>query len=155
PSLQLSGVPAVQVPFWQVSAPSHTVLLGQGVPLPTFACWQPLTASQESVVQGMVSLQLSGVPAGEVAFWQLSAPLHTVPSRHGVPLPTFACWQPLTASQESVVQALLSLQLSGVPAVQVPFWQLSAPLHTVPSRHGVPLPTFACWQPLTASQESV
>ena len=43
--------------------------------------------------------------------------------------------------QESVVHALPSLQLSGVPAVHVPLWQVSFPLHTVASAHEVPFVT--------------
>jgi len=43
-----------------------------------------------------------------------------------------------------VVQGLLSLQLSAVPAVQAPAWQVSTPLHTFPSLHDVPFATAVC-----------
>jgi hypothetical protein len=44
----------------------------------------------------------------------------------------------------SVVQGLLSLQLSAVPLVQMPAWQVSAPLHTFPSLHDKPFVTAVC-----------
>ena len=121
PSSQSSGVPAVQTPAWQVSFPLHTVPSGHGVPFATEVFWQPRTGSQLSVVQGLLSLQLSGVPAVHVPFWQVSVPLQTVASGQAVPFATATLRQPSTGSQLSVVHGLLSLQLSGVPAVQVPF----------------------------------
>jgi hypothetical protein len=41
-----------------------------------------------------------------------------------------------------VVQTLPSLQFGGVPALQSPARQVSAPLHALPSLHEVP---FAAW----------
>ena len=65
-------------------------------------------------------MQLSAVPGAHVPAWHVSAPLHTFPSLHEVPLATAVCWQPCTGSHVSVVQGLLSLQLGSVPAVQTP-----------------------------------
>jgi hypothetical protein len=145
PSLQVSAVPGVQTPAWQISAPLHTVPSAQDVPLATAGCWQPATASQESVVQGLPSLQSSAGPAVQRPAWQVSAPLHTVPSTQGVPLATAGCWQPATALHESVVQGLPSLQLGGVPGVHAPAWQVSAPLHTVASAQDAPSGRFVFW----------
>jgi hypothetical protein len=119
-SLQLSAGPEVQVPLWQVSLPLHRVLSGQDVPLATFVCPQPLVALQVSVVQTLPSLQLSAVPALHTPPWQVSAPLHTVLSGHGVPFRTALFWQPKVGLQESLVQTLASLQLSVVPGVHEP-----------------------------------
>jgi hypothetical protein len=47
-------------------------------------------------------------------------------------------WHPETGLQESVVHGFESLQLSAVPAAQVPDWQVSLPLHTVESAHEDP-----------------
>ena len=91
-----------------------------------------------SVVHGLPSLQTRGVPAMQVPLWQVSAPLHTVPSAHGEPSDRGAVRHPATASQVSVVHGLPSLQASGVPAVHTPLWQVSAPLHRVPSAHDEP-----------------
>jgi hypothetical protein len=90
-------------------------------------------------VQTLLSLQLSAVPAVQAPLWQVSAPLQTLLSEHVVPFSTGAFWHPVPALQLSVVQTLLSLQLRAVPAVQVPLWQVSAPLQTLPSEHDVPL----------------
>jgi hypothetical protein len=74
----------------------------------------------ESIVHAFPSLQLSVVPAVHTPTWHVSAPLHTVPSAHDVPLATAALTQPRATSQLSVVQTFPSLQLSGVPAVHTP-----------------------------------
>src|ERR1041384_4326222 len=127
----------------------------QVVPLATDVCWQPRTGSQESVVQTFLWWHVSGEPAVQLPFWQVSVPLQTLASPHAVPFSAAMCVQPKTGSQASVVQALPSSQLSVVPPVHVPFWQVSAPLQTVPSAQAVPLPTLTCWQPSTGSQLSV
>jgi hypothetical protein len=119
-SLQLGAVPAVQVPLWQVSAPLQVLPSLHAVPLVTLVLAQPVVALQVSVVQTLESLQLRAVPAVQVPLWQVSAPLHTVLSGHAVPFSTAGFWQPKVGLQESLVQTLESLQLSAVPAVQVP-----------------------------------
>jgi hypothetical protein len=81
---------------------------------------QPNIGLQASVVQTFASLQLRAVPAVHVPPWQLSAPLHTLPSRQGVPFSTGVFVQPLVGLQASVVQTFASLQLRAVPAAQVP-----------------------------------
>src|SRR5438132_787923 len=112
---------------------------------PGVGVWtQPVTALHVSVVQAFPSLQLSGVPAVQIPDWQVSAPLHTLPSLHGVPFATAACWHPASGSQLSVVQGLLSLQLSAVPARHTPAWHVSAPLHASPSLHDVPFGSGVC-----------
>jgi hypothetical protein len=155
PSLQLSAVPAVQVPPWQVSAPLQTVPSAQGVPFNTGAFWQPKVALQESVVQTLESLQLSGVPAVQVPLWQVSRPSQASLSVHEVPLATFVCAQPVAGTHESVVQTLESLQLRAVPAVHAPPWQVSAPLQRLPSLHAVPFSTAVLLHPKVGLQESV
>jgi hypothetical protein len=153
PSLQTSGVPAVQAPLWHVSAPLQTVASAHEVPLATGVVWHPRVGLQVSVVQTLPSLQTRGVPAVHTPAWQVSSPLQRLPSAHEEPsgstvlLHTPALqtslvqgfpsaqspstpqvwqpgigvfWHPLTGWHVSVVQALPSLQLRGVPAVQVP-----------------------------------
>jgi hypothetical protein len=138
PSLQTSAVPAVQVPLWQVSAPLQRFASGHGVPFSTAVAAHPVTALQLSLVHTLPSLQTSGVPAAHTPAWQVSAPLQTVESGHAVPFVTLVVVQPDAGLQPSVVHTLPSLQTSGVPAVQVPFWQVSAPLHALVSAHAEP-----------------
>jgi hypothetical protein len=154
PSLQLGGVPAAQVPAWQVSAPLHTVLSGQAVPLATATFWHPVVGLQLSVVHTLLSLQLSGVPAVQVPPWHTSAPLHTVLSAHDVPFSTAVAVQPKLGEQPSVVHTLPSLQTSAVPVVHVPFWQVSAPLQRLPSGHAVPFATAVFAHPEAGLHES-
>ena len=125
------------------------------VPLATGVCKQPKTGSQVSVVHTLLSLQLSAVPAVHTPAWQVSAPLHTFPSAHEVPFRTGMFWQPAAGSQLSVVHTLESLQLSAVPAVHTPAWQVSAPLHTFPSLHEDPSAMAKFWHPAIGSQLSV
>src|SRR5262245_27418744 len=63
--------------------------------------------------------------------------VQATPSLHGAVL--FRKTQPVAASQLSSVQGLPSLHTSGVPAVQVPDWQVSTPLQALPSLQLVPL----------------
>ena len=77
----------------------------------------------------------------QMPLWQVSAPLQTLASLHDVPLSTGVLSQPKTGSHVSVVQGLPSLQLSVVPAVHTPLWQVSPPLHTLPSAHDEPFGT--------------
>jgi hypothetical protein len=119
-SLQIGGVPRVQLPVRQISGPLQKFPSEHDVPLATFTAWQPVVALQESVVQGLASLQTSGVPGAQAPAWQVSSPLHTVESLHDVPFGAFDVWQPLAVLQVSSVQGLPSLQTSAVPAVQVP-----------------------------------
>jgi hypothetical protein len=75
---------------------------------------------QLSVVQALPSLHVRGVPLVQAPLWQVSVPLQTLASLHVVPFRTGVFTQPDAALQLSVVQTLESLQLSGVPVVQVP-----------------------------------
>jgi hypothetical protein len=59
---------------------------------------------------------------------------------HGMHPGRVVCVQPV-AVQASVVHALLSSQLSGVPGVHTPAWQVSRPLQAFPSEHDAPLGT--------------
>jgi hypothetical protein len=119
-SLQLSTVPAVHTPSWQVSSPLQTSPSVHDEPSRSGVLTQPLMALQVSVVQTLLSLQVSGVPETQEAAWQVSLPLQTVPSPHEVPSATAVLVHPATGSHVSVVQTLASLQLRGVPEVQVP-----------------------------------
>jgi hypothetical protein len=85
-SLQIGGVPRVQVPVRQISGPLQKFPSEQDVPLATFTASQPVVALQESVVHGLASLHTSGVPGVQAPAWQVSNPLHTVASLHDVPL---------------------------------------------------------------------
>jgi len=141
-SLQLRAVPAVHVPAWQVSAPLHTLLSLHDVPLRTGVLAHPETGLQLSVVHTFaVVAHKRACPRYITPAWQVSLPLHTLPSLHDEPLGTAVFWQPVAGSQLSVVHTLPSLQLRGVPGVHTPLWHVSAPLHTLPSLHAVPFST--------------
>src|SRR5689334_25445464 len=131
-------MPALQTSFVQGLLSLHSLLTLHGMQPAICVCSQPVRALQESIVQALPSLQLGAVPGVHVPDWQVSEPLHWSPSLHDVPFARFALWQPLTGSHVSPVQGLPSLQLSGVPATQAPFWHTSAPLQTVLSAQEAP-----------------
>jgi hypothetical protein len=85
-----------------------------------------------------LSSQLTAVPV-HAPFWHDLFVAHMLESVHCVPLVTFVCWHPFVASQVSVVHTLLSSQLTGAPAVQVPPWQVHCALQVVLPGHCVPL----------------
>ena len=155
PSSQLSAVPAAQRPAWQVSLPLQMVPSAQEVPLGRGAFEHPRTGPQVSMVHTLPSSHERAVPGVQTPLWHVSVPLQTSASTHGVPFTSGVCEHPLIGLQVSVVQVLLSLQLSAGPVAQTPLWQVSAPLHTLPSAHGVPLRSGVLEQPVTALQVSV
>jgi hypothetical protein len=57
---------------------------------------------------------------------------------------TAACVQPEVGLQVSRVHALASSQASGVPAAHRPAWQVSDPLHMLPSVQDAPSATLRC-----------
>ena len=154
-SSQLIGFPGPHWPAWQVSTPLHGFPSEQTVPFATGACEQaPETGLQESVVQGLLSSQFTGTPGWQTPFRQTSAPLHALASAHEVPFGTGVFVQPIEGEQASVVQALLSLQFGAAPEAQVPFWQVSEPLHWFPSEQDVPFGTGEVLQPVAGLQKS-
>jgi hypothetical protein len=60
----------------------------------------------------------------------------------------------LDGSQVSVVQEFVSAHLGGVPALQTPARQVSAPLHAFPSLHDAPSAAGRLRQPVAGSQLS-
>src|SRR4029077_15724534 len=126
----------------------------QGVPLATVECRQPRTRSQVSRVHGFPSSQFGASPGLQRPFWQVSRPLHVLPSLHGVPFVAAVCWQPPVGRHVSVEQRLLSLHGGGGPAVQMPFTHASTPLQMLPSLHEGPSVTETCRQPFVGSQLS-
>jgi hypothetical protein len=144
----LHGVPSARtvlthVPLVQASAVHGSPSL-QSAPLvqplqPARGAWtQPVEGLQESLVQVSASLQVSGVPVVHVPAWHVSPPLHWLPSLHEEPFALLLKTQPALALHESVVHGLPSVQVGGVPAAHVPAWQVSAPLHWLPSLQGAP-----------------
>jgi hypothetical protein len=107
--LQTSGVPAVHVPLWHVSAPLHASPSEQDVPFVTGVATQPVLGLHESVVHGLPSLQVSDVPAVHVPLWHVSAPLQALPSEHDVPFAT-AVFAHTPELHVSVVHGFPSLQ---------------------------------------------
>ena len=83
--LQVGGVPGLQTPDWQVSSPLQRLLSMHGVPFATAVRGQPAFGSQVSVVHGLLSAQLIGVPGWQTPARQTSTPSQRLPSLHDAP----------------------------------------------------------------------
>jgi hypothetical protein len=86
----------------------------QRTPLVRAGCVHVPAVLQTSLVQGLLSVA------------------------QAVPPPALGWAHPVAGAHESTVQGLLSLQFTGAPLAQAPFWQLSPVVHMLPSLHGVP-----------------
>ena len=148
-SLQTGATPPTQTPPLQASWVVHTLLSLQGRVLAAVA--QPVTASQLSLVQGLLSLQTTGLPLPHTPPPQTSPVVHGLPSLQAAVLAVAV--QPLTLSQASVVQAFLSSQTVAAPPTQAPALHASAVVHALPSEQGAVL--AGATQPLPGSQASV
>jgi hypothetical protein len=63
------------------------------------------------------------------------------PSSHGAPTATGFEHTPVALLHTPTVwHASMAVQVTGIPAVQTPIWQVSAPLQAFPSLQPIPLP---------------
>lgn len=107
---------ATHAPLMQVSPVVHASPSSQAVPDGTaMKTHAPLAESHESVVHGLPSLQLAGVPLQRPPL-QASPVVQGSPSLQGPAIGAFAQLDPL---QESIVHGLLSSQFMHVPPQQV------------------------------------
>jgi len=137
-------------PFAQVSSVVHASPSLHAFAL--FAKTQPAAGSQLSLVQALLSPQTLGPPGWHDPPEQTSPTVQALPSEQATAL--FVCPQtPVDGSQLSLVQPLPSLQLSGVPARQVPIPQASPTVQAFPSSQAFVLLTKT--QPVAGLQLSV
>ena len=134
--MQVTGVPAVHAPAWQVSDPLQAFPSLQPDPFMTGMWVQVPSWPHASAVQGLPSSQLT-VPA-QVPPVHLSPTVQLLPSLQPVPSTTLVVTQPFTGSHDAIWQGLVDAQVSPTPEVHTPPTQVSAPSHTVLSLHGVP-----------------
>jgi len=89
-----------------------------------------------SAVQGLLSLQSTPIPPHRPLV-HLSPVVHALPSSHMVSLGLLTFEHPVIESQLSVVQSMLSLQVTGMPARHVPDWHESPWVQTLLSVQAV------------------
>jgi len=102
PSLQLGAGPPTHVPATHLSAVVHAFPSLHGEVLLVWP--QPVAGLQESLVQGLPSLQLVVGPSPHTPSTQSSPVVHAFSSSHGAML--FSWTQPMAGLQESSVQTL-------------------------------------------------
>lgn len=135
-AVQVTGVPAVQTPIWQVSAPLQAFPSLQPIPLPIGVWVHVPSEPQASAVQGFMSSQLT-VPA-QTPFVHLSPSVQLLLSLQPVPSMTLVLTQPFTLSHDAVWQGLVAAQVRLTPEVHTPSTQVSAPSQTVSLLQGIP-----------------
>ncbi len=132
--LSLHWASAVQV------APQFWILVNTHVPgWPPPGPPPPPPVLHVSLVQALLSLQTTALPMQAPAL-QPSVVVQGLPSVQVVPaVAAVVTHLPVAASHESSVQALLSLQLTALPAVQAPAWQVSPAVQLLPSSQAAPV----------------
>jgi hypothetical protein len=130
-SLQTTAWPGLQAPPEQASPVVHAL---PSLHAAVLLVWMhPDVGLQESSVHGLLSLQLSAVPAWQVPPPQTSPVVQAFPSLHGSVL--FVWTHPVDGLQVSVVHGLLSLHAVAVPGWHVPPEQESPVVQAFPSSH--------------------
>ena len=135
--------------------PAHASLVVHALPSlqesALLVCAQPDAGEHESLVQMLLSSQLTLVPTQTPAV-QVSLWLQALPSLQ-LSVLLAKTQAPVAALQESVVHGLPSLQTATGPGLHAPVAQLSPTVQALPSVHGDVL--LLCWQPKVALQESL
>jgi hypothetical protein len=141
-AVQTTGGPLVQVPLWQVSPVVHAFPSLHGVPFEATGLEQvPVDGLHvPGVVHWPAAVQTTGFDPTQVPLWQVSVWVHASPSLHVVPLDA-------TGFEHVPVEGLHvpavwhwsdAVQTTELPAVHVPFWQVSFKSQRLPSLHAVP-----------------
>jgi hypothetical protein len=90
------------------------------------------------------ALQVTGLPPLQAPAWQVSVWVQALPSLHAVPLALLGLVQTPVAGLQ--VPALWhwssALQVTGLPPLQAPAWQVSVWVQALPSLHAVPSAAF-------------
>jgi hypothetical protein len=128
---------------WQLSEPLHWSPSEQVAPS-GFAGFvhSPVDESQVPASwHASLAMQVTGVPGLHVPAWQVSAPLQALPSPQEDPLGLAGFVHcPVEASHvPGLWHSSLATHVTGVPGVQAPAWQTSAPLHASLSAQEEPL----------------
>jgi uncharacterized protein YfdQ (DUF2303 family) len=130
-SLQTTGAPGVAIPFKQAS-PDVQALLSLNTFELLLVNTQPDVGLQESSVQTLLSLQITGEPEVPTPFTQASPDVQALLSLYTFEL-LLVKTQPDVGLHESSVQTLLSSQTTAAPGVETPFTQASPDVHALPS----------------------
>ena len=147
-SLQFLSDPAAQLPPLHKSPIVQTLLSVHTAAL--LGKMHPLTGSHASLVQGLPSLQPSGLPGAQDPPLHKSLIVQTLLSSQGKTLGVYL--QDVSGSQESVVHGLASSQTLGVPDAQAPLLHASSMVQALPSLQRTVL--IAKTQPLALLQLS-
>jgi hypothetical protein len=136
-SLQSTVRLPAHVPFAHVSLAVQAFPSSQAAVLSVWT--HPVAGSQESSVQGLLSLQSVAAPPVHVPLAQVSPVVQALPSSQDTVL--FVLTQPVAGLQLSSVHGLASSQLAAGPLTQAPPPHVSPVVQALPSSHGAVLST--------------
>jgi hypothetical protein len=143
-AVQVTGLPPVQAPDWQLSVWVQALPSLQVVPFAAFGFEQvPFDGLQVPATwHWSCAAQVTAVPV-QVPLWQASAVVQAFPSLQVVPLVLFGFEQtPFDGLQVPATWHWSSaVQVTGIP-VQAPPWQASAVVQALPSLQVVPFAAF-------------
>jgi hypothetical protein len=144
--VQTTGLPPTHVPAWQVSPVVQALPSEQAVPSGLLTLWQtgwPLIGVQTLSSQGSLDGgQLNTVPPPQTPAVQVVPFVQGLPSSHGAPsafvvyahCPVAALQTPEPATWHGPGDS----QITSVPEVQTPSWQVSVSVQALPSEQGAP-----------------
>jgi hypothetical protein len=122
------GVPAHEPPAVHASPVVQAMPSSQGVPGAAGVWVQPLGETHASVVQGLPSSQLTGLPPVHAPAWHV-LPVEHASVAHAVPLATLV-WTHAPITTVSVVQGFMSSQFGvehvGIPPTFMHAWFIAA-----------------------------
>src|SRR5258708_3759442 len=140
--MQTTGFEPVQAPAWQVSVWVQALPSLQAVPSAVVGVvHMPVAGSQvRAAGHWSLGLQTTGLPPVQVPPWQVSVWVQALPSLQAVPFAEFGLGHvPVAGSQVPATwHWSLAVQVTGLPPVQVPPWQVSVWVQALPSSQAVP-----------------
>jgi hypothetical protein len=141
-AVHTTGFEPVQEPPSQAYAWLHGLVPVHTVPSATGALEQvPLLGSHVPAVwQSSVATHVTGFDPVQVPVWHVSVCVHAFPSVHDVPSDAGGFEQApvLGVHVPATWHWSLAVQVTGLPPVQAPLWQVSVCVHALPSLQVVP-----------------
>jgi len=142
--VHVTVVPFVQVPDWHVSPVVHALASLHVVPFVLFTgAGQPVAGTHAPIVWHWSVVHVTAVPFVQDPDWHVSPVVHAFASLHVVPFVLFTgAGQPVAGTHAPIVWHWSVVQVTVVPPVHAPAWQVSPVVHALLSLQLVPAVLF-------------
>src|SRR2546428_7222534 len=141
-AVQVAGLLPTQLPLWQVWVSVQSLPSLQGVRLVAVGLEQLPVAGLHvpATWHWSRAVQVTGLLPTQLPLWQVSVCVQALPSLHGVPLVAVGVEQLPVAGLHvpATWHWSRAVQVTGLLPTQLPLWQVSVCVQTLPSLHGVP-----------------